>query len=588
MPKILINEKDRTSPGASNAYANYTVLIAGFEGEAKNPTVEADANGVYHFSNAQDFKDTIGLRAPKMTPAEGEQSKATFYHYGNQMAYELLNLGYSIVFKPIKSLEDILDANGNVVTYGVTNEKFWEVFKDKVSYDFRFITHGFLESSDLSLDENYTSVINRKKDVENAIERLEEIWELAKEDFENQENQPAAIDETEATEGETTEGDDEGSETPNGKLEIIDFANSYFAADFDKYEGFLDSISKVHLYESYGEAKDGTKAELADLNDRLQRMSNSIVTDITIQTLNGHIANLADYKDPDNGTNSSTTEIPGRGDCIALIELDERSYVKNSIAKPEELIIEAITKENKINASNGRYCAMTVPSVYYKMSADAKFEGNTKFPGAFHYLACFMNSLQAGFAEWYAAAGYTRGVANFVVDHTPIKLGEIAINALEPRNFDPNAPEGTLHPTFACNVIANFRGNYYLWGNRTAVPIGPKGDVEKGDLVAGSFLNIRQLCTTIKKQLFVACRTFTFDPNSDTLWVNFVNAIKPTLEAMKADQGIRDYKILKVYTPTKATLKAKIRIIPIEAVEDFDLEVSLEDSFGETAAVVTE
>jgi hypothetical protein len=58
---------------------------------------------------------------------------------------------------------------------------------------------------------------------------------------------------------------------------------------------------------------------------------------------------------------------------------------------------------------------------------------------------------------------------------------------------------------------------------------------------------------------------------------------------MKADQGIRDYKILKVIdNAKKATLSAKIRIIPIEAVEDFDLTVSLEDSFGETTTVVTE
>jgi hypothetical protein len=59
---------------------------------------------------------------------------------------------------------------------------------------------------------------------------------------------------------------------------------------------------------------------------------------------------------------------------------------------------------------------------------------------------------------------------------------------------------------------------------------------------------------------------------------------------MKADQGIRDYKILKVAeaNPKKATLKAKIRIIPIEAVEDFDIEVSLEDSFGETAVSAAE
>jgi hypothetical protein len=55
---------------------------------------------------------------------------------------------------------------------------------------------------------------------------------------------------------------------------------------------------------------------------------------------------------------------------------------------------------------------------------------------------------------------------------------------------------------------------------------------------------------------------------------------------MKADQGIRDYKVVKVFTDKKATMKAKIRIIPIEAVEDFDLEISLEDSFGETTATV--
>jgi hypothetical protein len=206
-----------------------------------------------------------------------------------------------------------------------------------------------------------------------------------------------------------------------------------------------------------------------------------------------------------------------------------------------------------------------------------EFGNNVKFPGAFHYLACFVNSLKLGFAEWYAAAGYNRGVSSYVIDHTSVKLGEIAINALEPRNIEDQATQ----PPFACNVIASFRGSYYLWGNRTAAKLGEAAG--GADLTAKHFLNIRQLCTTIKKQLYVACRRFTFDPNSDTLWFNFVNAITPTLDVMKADQGIRDYKIVKVATDKKATLKAKIRIIPIEAVEDFDIEVSLEDSFGETA-----
>ena len=47
---------------------------------------------------------------------------------------------------------------------------------------------------------------------------------------------------------------------------------------------------------------------------------------------------------------------------------------------------------------------------------------------------------------------------------------------------------------------------------------------------------------------------------------------------MKADQGISDYKIIKVKSDRKAFLSAIIRIVPIEAVEDFDISIYLEDS----------
>ena len=41
-----------------------------------------------------------------------------------------------------------------------------------------------------------------------------------------------------------------------------------------------------------------------------------------------------------------------------------------------------------------------------------------------------------------------------------------------------------------------------------------------------------------------------------------------------------DYKFIKVKTAKKATLKAIIRIVPIEAVEDFDISIYLEDSLS--------
>ena len=49
-----------------------------------------------------------------------------------------------------------------------------------------------------------------------------------------------------------------------------------------------------------------------------------------------------------------------------------------------------------------------------------------------------------------------------------------------------------------------------------------------------------------------------------------------------------DYKFIKVKTAKKATLKAIIRIIPIEAVEDFDISLTLEDSFSGIVTGISE
>ena len=576
MPKILINERDNTTPGTPSGYANYSVLIPGFIGRTPILTadviaakqadpesklvadkIQPDSNGIYEFNSAQSFIDTIGLVQPKanvVVTGEAEDATSTSMlevcHYGNQMAYELLNQGYSIIYMPITA-DTCVDTLMNAST--------WEIFKDKANYDFRFVTHGLLESAD-------TSVLEAEKRVLNETLRTLHNREVL---IYDEETLSVVV----------------GSESqPVKQLENADLENVAISeANYQELYSELTAEESPLIVEGLKD-KDGvyyttglnaTTNILKRLRAVLTQLSNSL-TDAVINTVNVNIANLAKYS-----ADESYDGLPGRGDCIALLELDEKLYVNHKL-NPELAIIEAIDilGNSGINQANGKYCALTVPSVYYTMKPRDEFNGNVKFPGAFHYLACFMYALQNGFAEWYATAGYTRGVSSYSIDNTSVTLGEIAINALEPRQLTDNGPK------FACNVIANFRGSYYLWGNRTAHGLTDAN--AGGDLVASHFLNIRQLCTTIKKQLYVACRRFTFDPNSDTLWFNFINAIRPTLETMKADQGIRDYKILKVYTDKKATLKAKIRIVPIEAVEDFDLEVSLEDSFGETAAVVAE
>ena len=56
--------------------------------------------------------------------------------------------------------------------------------------------------------------------------------------------------------------------------------------------------------------------------------------------------------------------------------------------------------------------------------------------------------------------------------------------------------------------------------------------------------------------------------------------VEPTLDRAKADQGCDDYLMTKVNDSRKAMMTANIRIVPIEAVKDFDISLFLEDSIS--------
>ena len=171
-------------------------------------------------------------------------------------------------------------------------------------------------------------------------------------------------------------------------------------------------------------------------------------------------------------------------------------------------------------------------------------------------------------------AGSIRGKLPYEQVKVDYRYGQEDIDILQDR-----ITEGSK----AVNVVAEIRpyGNI-VWGNRTLFPVTRDPETDTIGLKASSFLNIRHLCCDIKKVLFRAARRFTFEPNSDALWVNFKGAITPLLEEMRTGQGIKGYKLIKESTDQKATLKAVVKIIPIEAVEDFDLTVELSDSISVT------
>jgi hypothetical protein len=166
MPKILINEKDETFAGTPGRYGNYAVLITGYIGTPDTSkggkVVSPDENGVYEFSSKSDFIATIGSATPEKIIGE----EIAEYHYGNRMAEHLLNMGYPVVYRPITKISDM------------DNVAFWNIFRDKASYDFRFISHGLLETCYDA--QEHTRLYNRKAKLKEDLKKLAEIEEAAK------------------------------------------------------------------------------------------------------------------------------------------------------------------------------------------------------------------------------------------------------------------------------------------------------------------------------------------------------------------------------------------------------------------------
>lgn len=263
-----------------------------------------------------------------------------------------------------------------------------------------------------------------------------------------------------------------------------------------------------------------------------------------------------------------------RNDCIALLDLDESRYMTG--IKSQTDLFGSIKGNIDSLTYSDTYSTILGPSLKLKMDEDEIYQNKT-FPMSLYYLACAKYALENNYKEWYAVAGYRRGICRYTIDAPLVKIGESLVNKLAPRRQTNGSPSR------ACNLVALIKGNYYIWGNRTAETL-QSGDT--GDLTAKHYLNIRQLITTLKKELYVILTSKTFNPNSDTLWYSFKSSVTPILETMVSTDGIADYDIVRVENAQKGTMSAVIRLVPIEAVEDFEITISLEDSLEETATIL--
>lgn len=225
-----------------------------------------------------------------------------------------------------------------------------------------------------------------------------------------------------------------------------------------------------------------------------------------------------------------------RGDCLALFDHAWDVDVNNILT-----IAGRVT--TKYGAMFSPWCAYNINNIDITLPASV----------------AYLEAVASGIVNnpiWYAMAGLQRGL----VSGTPIvTYGEEFANTL------------TNNTGASVNPIAYVNGVVTIWGNRTLYN-------NTGSLVASSFLNIRNLCSRLKKQLYVSAKSILFEQNTDRLWFNFRSQLVAILDNMKTGQGISGYKVIKLQATERGQVRALIRIVPIEAVEEVDLTIELSDT----------
>lgn len=273
-----------------------------------------------------------------------------------------------------------------------------------------------------------------------------------------------------------------------------------------------------------------------------------------------------------------------RGDCVALIDHEEKltqvveGSTDTAVSKVrgffedlvEDLSVSELVLRNKDNAAS--FSAGFTP--WFKSGLMKASTGlNETFPASFGYLCAFARSIQNNNPLWKSIAGSFRGIITELSDVCyKYTNSECEVLGARGAQYEVELDDTADNVGIAINPIAleNPFG-YLIWGNRTLRE-------NNGNLKASSILNDRMLVTELSKVLYRAGKKYTFEQNTDVLWVNYKSEITPTLDRMKSNEGIEDYEILKLKTDKKARIKARVVITPIDGLEDWDLEIYMTDS----------
>lgn len=318
----------------------------------------------------------------------------------------------------------------------------------------------------------------------------------------------------------------------------------YYAMGFRDDQGLLQNPTLQTIY--------------ANISDLMEEVQDKGEYDFKYFTTGGYP--IFEYND--NSLVYSALELAGnlRGDCIALIDHTNKYDRSLSTVVDVDSGSSVYVNLQSLTSEYLEYGAMYTPYAFYVCTTLPSEQSQQILPASFGYLRCLAKSVKNN-PDWYAISGVSRGlVPNIVSLYTMQRLTNKIADDYQPRDKG-----------ISLNAITNIKPyGLTIWGNRTL-----KQNID--NLVATSFVNIRNLVSDVKKTVYKACKKCMFEQNSDLLWLEFMSMISPLLDQMVSGQGLKSYKILQEETDEKAKLVAKIILVPIYALESIEVTIVLQD-----------
>ena len=252
-------------------------------------------------------------------------------------------------------------------------------------------------------------------------------------------------------------------------------------------------------------------------------------------------------------TNHAISTCENRADALAIIDLPggyEAAAENNSPEKDRLGSVKQTVNSLKQRNLNSSYACAYYPWV---KATDSESGAGVWLPPSIAALGTMAYS-QAVSAVWFAPAGFNRG---------GLSLGSSGLDVLSVRESLTSKQRDSLYEV-NINPIASFPSEgIVIFGQKTlqAVPS------------ALDRINVRRLVLFVKKQISRVASGLLFEQNVENTWNRFKGQAEPILDAIRAGNGISEYKIVLDSTTTtpeeidRNMMYAKLFIKPVYAIE---------------------